>query len=943
MMRIADNLYRWWSRMPWPRRIICGLCLVVVMLLLTPTEPAAACGLADGSCMMDQGIYNAMLITAKGLWLVNRLILVVAYLLDIIRFTIVDTLFLGAYTQLTNLVSEAVVPVAMLALTIAFLAILAAPLVGTGSPFNIRQIFVIVMFAPVVLLGLGTWLGDIEKLRVDIGQVLYSAGAGGGDGGINTIAPTTGDMMAGAPNDPNDPRFLYPSSCPAGPNGGRGALLPRRTGGLEAERQLRPDEMAAAFLYASAADIHCPYNSGAEIEGLPAAWAGDPPQYIHGGDIGDQGEATRIEWKDQLTQGLMRLFLGLFVSILALVYYATHLVFTLALVAVWVGIPVGLLFGMFRRDFGWAGEYIKSAADILRNSWVTSFIIGLLMAALIAASNSGNATVFAGIAVGQLVFLVFTFFNSLKVLQSALSALASVAASIVGGAANGGAMLSGAAGMVGRGAMMAMTGGAGMAVGAAQGVGAAGVELGRMASVGRAAARESGSATYGLAAALGRNSALMKAGEVARSMGLIGGERGPLAGAAGQAVLEGMRAGAVSNKGFREFNQRLASHASRGGQVIRAYQEQQRTQAAARAEQKQEQRQVAALGRLREGNIAQRGVLAAQATPEAVAQGTRAAVNAVRNIDPRAVVEGAVTAGRAALQAAETGAYTALGAGMNATAGAVVGGADAARRALDPNARFESAWRYDEHGRRVRVDGAEAEVPEHAKRGHFSNEELHREMLRGATVRFHDDDTASVWSPATEQAHAAEVAAAEEAHQAREARQEAAQAERAAAIKAREEHAAAEAAFNDPANEVPVTVIPPPPPPEVEEIPVKVIGQGQGQGKSRGVSRSIADDTLEGMNARRPPRRERRQRARSQAQNEREPRIFPQPRFAPAAAAQVVPPPPVDSEAPRPLSQPRPTFVVNTEDFERPSAGPASGGNRKPRGKFDVNTEDFEK
>ncbi|MBX0331518.1 hypothetical protein K2Z83_28085, partial [Oscillochloris sp. ZM17-4] len=553
-----------------------------------------------------------------------------------------------------------------------------------------------------------------------------------------------------------------PASCPAA-GGGPGSLLPRHTGGLEGDRVLRPDELAAAYLYAGAADIHCDYAAGGQIAGLPAQWADAPPGYAHADDIGDQEVGDRQLWKDALTNGIIRLFLGLFVSLLALVYYAAHLVFTLALVALWVGIPFGLLFGMFQHDFGWAGEYFKSAFDTLKNSWVTSFIIGLLTAGLIAAAQSGNANVFAGIATGTLVFLIFTFFNALGTLRGALGALTSIAGGVMGGGAQA---MGSAMNMAGGAAMGLATGGASTALGAMGGVARAAGAAGRMGTVANAATRESGSRAYGIAAAIGSTGVGMQVGEFARQIGVL---RGP----GGDAVLDAMRAGHASRTSMRAFNQRVRGSAKTGTTLDQARADAANLAAAKEAAKRQRQADVAAqradtgqldqLDQLREGNMAQRGVAAARALPGVIGAGARAAgaataaarrgLNAATSEDPALAAIGALAAGGSAVgRTVRGGAYragVALRSGGRAVARTTGAAARTARRSVDPNDRFAAAWRLGEQGNLQRVDDPEqATPPEGARRSAFSNEELRDQLRAGATVRFHEDRTASLWGGA---------------------------------------------------------------------------------------------------------------------------------------------------------------------------------------------------
>ncbi|MBX0331122.1 hypothetical protein K2Z83_26080, partial [Oscillochloris sp. ZM17-4] len=164
MMRFLLPFRTWLGHRTWPQRLIIALVSALGLLLLAPTRPAGACGIGDMGCGVDQAMYNSMLIAARLLWTLNRLLLLVAYLLDIIRYEIIANLFLSPYTQLTALVGEAIIPVATLAIFIAILAVLLAPFTGMGSPFSVRQILLIVMVAPPLLLGMGTGLGELDNL-----------------------------------------------------------------------------------------------------------------------------------------------------------------------------------------------------------------------------------------------------------------------------------------------------------------------------------------------------------------------------------------------------------------------------------------------------------------------------------------------------------------------------------------------------------------------------------------------------------------------------------------------------------------------------------------------------------------------------------------------------------------------------------------------------------
>lgn len=524
------------------RHLAAGALVLAALLVAAWPRAAMACGLTDVGCQGDAITYNLWIGIARLLWFLNRLLLLGAYLLDILRHEVLNALD-APLAALTDFADSVVVAVAGLALTIALLLILVMPITGAASPFNVRQILVLTVAAPVILASLGGWLGDLDKLRGDLSQYIYSASAQSSAGGgvIGSMA-ASGEMG----ETTGDSAFLYPATGQCGR-----MLLPRYTGGLEEERILRPDEAAAAFLFATAIDIHCPELGSGPEQGLPQGFYDQPsPGYAYAGDIRDLDVSDRAIKLAGVQAGTIRLFSGLFVGVLALLFYIVQLIFTLALVALFVGLVFGLLFGFFRRDFGWLGEFLARTGGILQASWVASFLLGLLFAALVATARTGNAAVFAGLALGQIALTFQLTLSAFQALRGALEALAAIAGGLMGGAN----VLGQAAGMTGRllggapglllggvaGAAGAGRAGIGAGLGAARGVGAAALTAG-------VAVTQTRSAGYAMSAVAGRIAPIARLGEVASGMGLLPDE-----------VTDGLRAGqrSVGGDGFRALNQR---------------------------------------------------------------------------------------------------------------------------------------------------------------------------------------------------------------------------------------------------------------------------------------------------------------------------------------------------------------------------------------------------
>lgn len=505
------------------------LAAAIVAAVGLPRFALAACNdinpVEAASCEMDSAQYGFYEFLASTVWSINRVILIGAYQLDTIRANVIDVAFAGAYEMLTELLGPALVPAGTLALVLALLAIVALPITGSKSPFNVRHILLWLVVAPILLTYLGRGLLAVETFRMDLGNSIFQGASEANFGQAVLGAPGSAGDFGAVP-------MLYPNNvC--------GVDLDRHSGGVWETGDRRIDELVAGYLFANTQDIHCPGTS--EYGGrLPGGYYERTPPYAWQYGVRGENSTMRLAAVAAINEGFQRQILGILPAILALLYYLLNLVFSLALVALWVALPIGMIFGFFAPDSSWFADYVKKAAGVIQASWVGSFIIGLLLAALMYAARTSNGAVFAGVAGGATFFMAYNLGTAVQTFQGALSAVLSAL----------GAM----AGMTGA-AATSLTGGIGRMVAGGARAGAAAITGGASETLGAGAAG---------AMALARSG-----GNMRYAMGAVAGRFKPLAGAMSAAgavlgasdkqsdLLAGARVGSASRKSFHEAGRML--------------------------------------------------------------------------------------------------------------------------------------------------------------------------------------------------------------------------------------------------------------------------------------------------------------------------------------------------------------------------------------------------
>ena len=317
-----------------------------------------------GACV-DATNYNVW----KGLavlgWNANRLLLIGAYQLDQWRWWLVQNVFLSVYNAIASFVGPLIAPVATLAMLLALLCVLLLPLTGRVQALNIRQILVLLMLAPLLLAQSGPWLIDVEQARTQtVASIL---------GGVSTSVPpslfgpaaTDTDMLPASP--------LYPASC-------GGTALVR---GGPGNTVMGLDDAAAAVLWATAIDIHCPQQAGSEHPELPSRWTEPKPSgadYAYNGDLGDVDNAQlRADYIAKIQAGTTRAVLALLPSLLALTQRLIDLLFALGLIVVWLALPIAFLTAFFQQTYAGLTRLAAGALQVFKVSVVVSVLLDILV------------------------------------------------------------------------------------------------------------------------------------------------------------------------------------------------------------------------------------------------------------------------------------------------------------------------------------------------------------------------------------------------------------------------------------------------------------------------------------------------------------------------------------------------------------------------------------
>jgi hypothetical protein len=478
----------------------CLLLLASVCIAGLPRSALAACGVQDLGACVDAAQYTFWFGLASFGWSLDRTLLLLSYQLEVFRWWLVEVAFTSAYGVLTGLIDPLIVPFASVAIILGCLALLLVPIFGRIELVKLRHAMAWVVLAPMVLTISGPLIVQTEQIRSQVGLALFN--------GVSVIAP--GAIFGSPASDMAPVQPLLPANpC--------GTPLARPGGATG----LRIDDTVAALTWSTMGDIQCAELQGPGIDVPDGFYEAAPngPGYATAQAVGEMlNAAQRAAAVDAIQRGAIRTFLALLPALLAVLDSLVQLIFALCLIALWIGLPIGLLFVFFQQSSGPVTGLLRRAIGVLQVSWSSSVVLGMLFACLLAAAELRNAAAYTGFALGALLLTASMLTIAVDTLKSCLRTLSDNIAVATGinplGVVQQAQQLTSAAASVGA---AAFTGGAGMAL------------------AGAVANRQTGSGRYAAGAILGQFAPLAKVGEIAAAMG-EGGElvSGLVAGGRGQ-------------------------------------------------------------------------------------------------------------------------------------------------------------------------------------------------------------------------------------------------------------------------------------------------------------------------------------------------------------------------------------------------------------------------
>jgi hypothetical protein len=461
------------------------LALLATLLLAGRVRQAIACSPLDPGACIDGAQYNFWEGVAQNLWSADRALLQLTYSIHQFRWWVVEVAYGFVYDVLAETLGPLGVQLAIIAIVLAILLFVLLPFIGKTRIVDLRHALVWTVLAPAILTLVGPQLVTLEEARTAFSGLILEQGA---------EAITSVPLFGAAASDMTEPEPLYPANpC------GNGELVRRDAG-------VRPDDLAAALAGASAQDIHCPDKEGPSST-LPDAFfeQGGPVEFATTLDVGnDLTSNDRKRAIERIQAGVTRLTLMLLPCLLAVLDALVQLIFALCLIALWLGLPVGLLVVYFQQTSHAVTGLFRQTVRVLQVSWTSSALLGIVLICLRATAELTNASAYAGFAVGAMLLTCYFLVVAFQTLGQCVMTLNDTVLTATG------LSVTQPAGMAGS----AVTGGAALAAGAA-------VSAGGLALTYALAQRQTGSPRLALAAAAGRFEPLMEAGQVANAMGFV--------------------------------------------------------------------------------------------------------------------------------------------------------------------------------------------------------------------------------------------------------------------------------------------------------------------------------------------------------------------------------------------------------------------------------------
>lgn len=413
-----------------------GIRISLTILLMLPVSTWAApqqrtdqCGVTNPGACTDAMLYHALAGVAGTIWSIDRMLLVLAYQVDHLRWWLTSTAFVTLYDGVRAIALPLLVPLAGLALTLGLLLFLVVPLFGRIASISLIQVVVWVVIAPLLLSEAGSWLLSLEVWRSESNGVL-----------TNQIQRLTTQGLFGAAGVSTDEPIgaltpLYPAAGTASPcasvpisrpSGGSTPTTPAESPALQM------DDLAAAFLLADARDIHCPGEQPTSHPStLPMGFYG--PFAAETTQIDTLTPEQRAQAIRLMQQGITRLLLGIVACLLAVSQFVIHLLFALSLIVLWLFLPIVVLLVLFSSTLRPLGALLQRVVEVLLSAWMITILMGLILACLYGAAKTGSAMALIALSVGGLFVMGHLIGIAMQTLTTTLQDAANLTRGAVGG------------------------------------------------------------------------------------------------------------------------------------------------------------------------------------------------------------------------------------------------------------------------------------------------------------------------------------------------------------------------------------------------------------------------------------------------------------------------------------------------------------------------------
>lgn len=481
---------------------------LALLVLLWPAQALAVeqCEALNPQACMDNFLHYNLVQLMRTIWFFTRPLLLIARWIEGLRSYLVDGVLATAFDATIAGVQYPFWMMAALAWCIFVIGYMLS-IVADFRWVNLRRGVWYCVLAALLFQWGSQALAASEQLRAEVGQ------------GFSQLAQQSVDQASGqlAFYAANDSSVRPPRSIYRGENDCPGASTSRND-----PEAMHVNDYVANYLWATAADIHCPTSTGGSSE-LPYAFAkgdGSFAGYVPKQPIDKEEKEERTRLISLAQDGVTRLMLGFVMAIAAVYEQILYLIFTLTLATAWLGLLISLLFVLFISGESMFTSQIRAGVTIMKTSWLASIWVGLMLALVRQAADTGNAMVVFG---AVMLTLGVIAWQTQAAFSLFLSTLDRVGNTVLSGAP---AAIGGMLRQVGMGAIAVATGGSsalalvgGMALGGAEA--ARNHKRGWDKAGGAATGEKSGSAAYGVGAALSQLRPLRRAGQLAQAMGAL--------------------------------------------------------------------------------------------------------------------------------------------------------------------------------------------------------------------------------------------------------------------------------------------------------------------------------------------------------------------------------------------------------------------------------------